>query len=202
MRSASFSLIFSAFLCACQYEGNSNSPTPHLVADSLTLTAAVDPSDCQPLFHDDGTLDSLYRAAGYSYGPDIVNAARSGDADAKFLLAQMLSYGIAGATPNLKQAFKLYVELADNGNAQSQAIAGFMLFHGKGTDENPTEGLRLISEAANQDCPLAFLFLGEFYASRSTPLSDEDCTNAKLFFAKAQAEGLAVPDVYSSLLNN
>lgn len=94
-------------------------------------------------------MDSIFRAKGYIFGQDIIDASHDGNLDASFLLAQMYSYGIAGAVPNRRMAFQLYISLADNGVTEAKAMAGYMLLYGYGVEADASKGLDLVTEAAN-----------------------------------------------------
>lgn len=131
--------------------------------DSLNALAIFDDSD--------GQLDSLLRAQGYTYGDDIVQRAQAGDDNAAFLLAQMYAYGVAGATPDRRRAFALYMRLADKGMPQAQAIAGYMLFHGLGTDEDVEQGMHLLANAVEANDPLGTYLLAVVYDHYTEPTS-------------------------------
>lgn len=156
---------------------------------SDTVESEADTSNSVPVFVDaDGKLDSIYSARGYCFGADIVKAAKVGNADASFILAQMYSYGIAGAKPDRRKAFKLYIGLADDGNNEAKASAGYMLMHGMGTDAEPAKGLSMMADAANAGCATAYLLMGNFYCeSEPTP---ENIANAKLCYAQARDLGI------------
>lgn len=188
---ASFAVVI-ACLSACS--GKTGSPAP--VQD--TLVATVDSVNILPLLNDaDGSMDSLFRAKGYLYGPDIINASRAGDVNASYLLAQMYSYGIAGATPDRRKVFKLYISLADSGINEAKAMAGYMYLYGYGVDADPTKGLDLITEAANDGNGLAYLFMGNFY-SQADP-SSRNLALAKACYIEAEALGISEATI---LLNN
>lgn len=158
--------------------------------DFVAHEASADTANGVPLLHDaDGSMDSLFRAKGYTFGPDIVKAAHVGDAGASYILAQMYAYGIAGAKPDRQKAFKLYVSLADNGMAEAKAMAGYMLLYGLGVEADASRGLEMVADAANDGCGLAYLFMGNFYAqSEPTP---KNVAVAKACYAEAEARGVA-----------
>ncbi len=150
-------------------------------SDSLNRTAVFVDSD--------GRLDSIFAAHNYVFGADIVKASKAGDQDASFILAQMYAYGIAGAKPDRAKAFKLFVNLSDNGNYEAMANAGYMLLYGCGVESDPKSGLDMLTNAANNGCATAYLFMGRFYSdSEPTP---ENKRNAKLCFAQAYDLGIA-----------
>lgn len=151
--------------------------------------AIPDSADRVAVFVDtDGRLDSIFASRGYEFGPDIVKAAKSGDADAGFILAQMYAYGVAGAKPNRSKAFKLFLALGDNGNMEAKANAGYMLLYGCGVESDPKRGLDMLMDAANSGCATAYLFMGRFYSdAEPTP---ENRRNAKLCFAQARDLGI------------
>lgn len=163
--------------------------------DEVNATAACGSSICTDsanavaVFTDaDGRLDSIFAQRGYTYGADIVKAAKSGNLDAEFILAQMYAYGVAGTKPDRAKAYKLFVNLADNGNYEAKANAGYMLLYGCGVESDPKRGLDMLMDAANNDCATAYLFLGRFYSdAEPTP---ENRRNAKLCFAQARDLGI------------
>ncbi len=160
----------------------------HASADTASLS--VDSLNLMPVFEDtDGRLDSIFSVHNYVFGPEIVKASKSGDPDASFILAQMYAYGIAGAKPNRAKAFKLLVNLSDNGNYEAMADAGYMLLYGCGVESDPKKGLDMLTEAANNGCATAYLFMGRFYSdAEPTP---ENKRNAKLCFAQAYDLGIS-----------
>lgn len=136
-----------------------------------------------------GTMDSLFRAKGYVWGDDILRAAKDGSTDAQYLLAQMYAYGIAGATPNRREAFKLYVSLADNGVVEAQTMAGYMLLYGYGVEADEAHGLEMIADAANAGSGLAYLLMGNFYSQIGNPAHNVHL--AKACYVEAKALGVA-----------
>ncbi len=195
----SFALAISFALCCAIASCSSGvgSSSAEGSADSLpseTVEAATDSTNSVPVFYDeDGRLDSIFSARGYHFGADIVRASKDGNEDASFILAQMYSYGIAGATPNRRKAYKLYVNLADNGNNEAKASAGYMLMHGMGTEAEPSKGLAMMADAANAGCATAYLLMGNFYSeSEPTP---ENIANAKLCYAQARDLGIVEAEV-------
>lgn len=136
-----------------------------------------------------GTMDSLFRAKGYVWGDDIVCAAKDGSTDAQYLLAQMYAYGIAGAAPNRREAFKLYVSLADNGVVEAQTMAGYMLLYGYGVETDEARGLEMIADAANAGSGLAYLLMGNFYSQVGNPAHNVQL--AKACYVEAMALGVA-----------
>lgn len=189
-----FPLAVGCGLVSCSTDGG-NAPidNTNAYAPSEAAVSDADTSNSLPVFVDaDGKLDSIYTAHGYSFGADIVKAAKGGNADASFILAQMYSYGIAGAKPDRRKAFKLYVGLADNGNNEAKASAGYMLMHGMGTEAEPSKGLNMMADAANAGCATAYLLMGNFYCeSEPTP---ENIANAKLCYAQARDLGIVEAD--------
>ncbi len=189
-----FSFVMLAGLLSCSQGGGdattvvSDSPNPLEV-----VVAESDSANNLPVFIDaDGKLDSIYAARGYHFCADIVKASKEGNQDASFILAQMYSYGIAGTKPDRRKAFKLYINLADNGNNEAKASAGYMLMHGMGTEAEPSKGLSMMAEAANDGCATAYLFMGNFYSeSEPTP---ENIANAKLCYAQARDLGIVEAD--------
>lgn len=182
-------------LVACS---SGSSPDAGPAANRVALPADIGTANGVPLLADaDGAMDSLFRAKGYVFGPDIVKAAHAGDAGASYILAQMYAYGIAGAKPDRHKAFKLYVSLADNGMAEAKAMAGYMLLYGLGVEADVSHGLEMVAAAANDGCGLAYLFMGNFYAqSEPTP---QNVAVAKACYAEAEARGVVEA---TELLNN
>lgn len=159
-------------------------------APAKPLAFEDDSANCVALLHDDGgTMDSLFRAKGYVWGEDIVRAAKDGSTDAQYLLAQMYAYGIAGARPNRREAFKLYISLADNGVAEAQTMAGYMFLYGYGVEADEARGLEMIAGAANAGSGLAYLLLGNFYSQAGSPA--QNMPLAKACYAEAKALGVA-----------
>lgn len=134
-------------------------------------------------------MDSLFRAKGYVWGDDIVLAAKDGSTDAQYLLAQMYAYGIAGAKPNRREAFRLYISLADNGVAEAQTMAGYMLLYGYGVEADEARGLEMIADAANAGSGLAYLLMGNFYSQVGNPA--QNMRLAKACYVEAKALGVA-----------
>lgn len=188
-------LLLALPLAACSTSGGDSTPTPSTPvkaepADSLNATPFLADSD--------GRMDSLFRSKGYTFGDDILSAASDGNSDAQFLLAQMYSYGIAGATPDRRKAFKLYVSLADNGVNEAKAMAGYMLLYGYGVDQDAEKGLDMVTEAANNGSGLAYLFMGNFY--RLTDPTPKNIALAKICYSEARKLGIAeAADILNTL---
>lgn len=192
------SATFALLLPACTPTGSDGGErTSALIEESK---ASADSANSVAIFEDaDGRLDSIFSSRGFVYGSDIVKAAKSGNADAAFILAQMYAYGVAGAKPDRAKAFRLFVNLADNGNIEAKANAGYMMLYGCGVESDPAKGLDMLMEAANNDCATAYLFLGRFYAdAEPTP---ENKRNAKLCFAQARDLGIPEADVLLKSIN-
>lgn len=183
--------LFAIMAVSCSSGGGK--PVAGDVSQQDAVSVSKDSLNSVAVFSDsDGRIDSMFSARGYVFGADIVKAARSGNSDAAFILAQMYAYGIAGAKPDRVKAFKLYVSLADNGNMEAKASAGYMLLYGCGVESDPKQGLDMLTDAANNDCATAYLFLGKFYAdSEPTP---ENIRNAKLCYAQARDLGIVEAD--------
>lgn len=168
--------------CGGNTNGNSSSAGP--------LVYEGDSANGVALLQDvGGTMDSLFRAKGYAWGDDIVRAAKEGSTDAQYLLAQMYAYGIAGARPNRREAFKLYISLADNGVAEARTMAGYMLLYGYGVEADETRGLEMIADAANAGSGLAYLLMGNFYSQAGNPA--QNLPLAKACYVEAKALGVA-----------
>lgn len=195
---ASISLLLA--LSACSSNGGSDSANGVVVSTAQDGGVCADSANAVPVFTDtDGRLDSIFAERGYAYGADIVKAAKAGDPDAEFILAQMYAYGVAGAKPDRAKAYRLFVNLADNGNYEAKANAGYMLLYGCGVESDPKGGLDMLMDAANNNCATAYLFLGRFYSdAEPTP---ENRRNAKLCFAQARDLGIAEAEELLEKLN-
>lgn len=187
-------------LVACSNGGGNNATTTEPAADTAFAQADTDSANMVPVFADtDGRLDSIFAQRGYVFGPDIVKAAKMGEPDAEFILAQMYAYGVAGAKPNRRKAFQIYVNLGDNGNMEAKANAGYMLLYGCGVESDPDKGLDMLMDAANNGNATAYLFMGRFYAdSEPTP---ENKRNAKLCFAQARDLGIVEAQALMDAIN-
>ena len=182
-------------LVCCSGEARPNRAEPAAdttgVDETLAAISHEDSLNIAPLFEDsDGRMATLFAQKGYVFGADIVKAAQTGDVGARYLLAQMYSYGIGGAKPDRRNAFRLYVGLADEGLHEAQAIAGYMMVYGLGTEENFNDGMQLMAEAANQDDGLAYLFLGNFYSKNAEP-SRQNLASAMLYYRNAVRLGVS-----------
>ena len=186
---ASFAASVPCFLFIASCASGGGGQAEKAACAAVDVVQQTDSANGVAVFTDaDGRIDSLFAARGYAFGADIVKAANSGDADAAFILAQMYAYGVAGARPNRAKAFKLFVNLADNGNAEAKADAGYMLLYGCGVESDPAQGLAMLTDAANEGCATAYLFLGRFY-SEAEPTPDNR-RNAKLCYAQARDLGI------------
>lgn len=197
------SLIASAsllLLAACSTGGGKTGNANESASDTIVTQAVTDSANMVAIFVDtDGRLDSIFAERGYVFGADIVKAAKSGNPDAEFILAQMYAYGVAGAKPDRRKAFQLFVNLADNGNLEAKANAGYMMLYGCGTESDPDKGLDMLMDAANNGCATAYLFMGRFYSdAEPTP---ENKRNARLCFAQARDLGIAEADELLKSLN-
>lgn len=165
-------------------QGNSTSDSDTLVGTAAAV-AFDDSVNALPIFSDaDGAMDSIFRTQGYLFDEDILKAAGEGNVDAQFLLAQMYAYGICGAKPDRRKAFKLFMTLADNGVMPAKATAGHLLIYGVGTEQDVTAGLEMLADAANAGSALANLYLGDFYAK------SDKVDYAKMCYAEAVKLGL------------
>ncbi|MDY4521806.1 MAG: hypothetical protein SPE05_10670 [Bacteroidales bacterium] len=194
-------ILLALVAVGCTGSGNtqSSSEDADAAANAVVLSQiqGAEPEDsanAQPLFEDtDGTMDSLLRAKGYVFGNEIVKASQEGNVNAQYLLAQMYAYGICGARPNRTKAFRLYTLLADNGVAEAKAMAGYMMLYGFGTEQDARQGLQMVAQAANADCGLAYLFLGDFY-SKVEP-SKKNIAYAKSCYNEAVRLGVAAAQI-------
>lgn len=187
-------------LASCSTGGGNTERANESASDSIVTQAVTDSANMVAVFADaDGRLDSLFAERGYVFGADIVKAAKAGNPDAQFILAQMYAYGVAGAKPDRHKAFQLFVNLADNGNLEAKANAGYMMLYGCGTESDPDKGLDMLMDAANNGCATAYLFMGRFYSdAEPTP---ENKRNAKLCFAQARDLGIAEAEELLKSLN-
>lgn len=160
----------------------------------LSHRAEVDTLNNVPLLNDyGGEMDSLWRAEGYLYGHEIEDRAAGGDAEAAYILAQMYAYGICGAEPDRRKAFQLYVSLADRGNVEAKAMAGYMMFYGLGAPEDTEQGMHLMADALNADSPLGTFFMALVY-DHNTASTPANRASARILYQKASAMGIRQAD--------
>lgn len=151
----------------------------------------------KPLFDDvNGEIDSLYKANGYVYSLELENAVLKGDLDAADMLASMYAYGIGGVQANRKKAYQLYRMLAEEGNAMAQATVGYMMVYGVGPVEDFEAGMEWLEKSANQRCPMAFYYLGNYFEQTG------DVKNARTCYGNAVALGYVPAEADLKALDN
>lgn len=153
------------------------------VSENVSVVIASDTSltdNDKPIFDDpEGEMDSLYRVYGYVYSSELEDAVQNNDTDAKQLLASMYAYGIGGVKANRKKAFQLYRNLAEQGDAQSQAYIGYMMLYAIGPIEDAEAGIEWLEKSANQRCPTAFYYLANYFEQIG------DTSNARICYQNA-----------------
>ena len=81
-----------------------------------------------------------------------------------FASAQSFGQGVSAfKRQNYAQAFRVFIPLAERGNAQAQAYLGFMFETGRGVPQNYTEAAMWYRRAAEQGDSLAQYSLGLLY---------------------------------------
>ena len=88
-------------------------------------------------------------------------AAKKGDRDAMFMLAQMHGSGF-GVTKNMNKAVKLYGKAADLGHVDAQKEYGSALALGDGIEKNAEEGLKWLMIASQEGNSGALAFAKRF----------------------------------------
>lgn len=113
--------------------------------------------------------------------------AEKGDGHAMYNLGMWLEKGDYGLKVDEKEAYKWYKKGSDDGNVCCMALAGDCLLNGRGTAENVSEGLVLVTMAAERGSDYACYTLGEFYY-RGIFGFRKDNEKAKFWLEKAVAE--------------
>ena len=113
--------------------------------------------------------------------------AKKGDTDAMFELALCYEYGANGLEKDPKEAFKLFKKGSDAGDVYCMANAGECLLSGNGTTKYASEGLVLVSLAAERGSDFACYVLGECYYKGEFGIR-KDIEKAKFWLEKALAE--------------
>lgn len=114
--------------------------------------------------------------------------AERGDTDAMFNLAFSYDNGEHGFKQDKKEAYKWYKKGSDADNVYCMAVAGEFLLNGWGTGTNFSEGLVLISLAAEKGSNHACHSLGECYFKGLCRIG-KDNEKAKFWLEKALANG-------------
>lgn len=143
----------------------------------------------KPIFDDPhGDMDSLYQVYGYTYTPELEKAVQNGDFDATQMLASMYAYGIGGVKANRKKAFQLYRNLAEQGDAQSQAYIGYMMLYAVGPVEDAEAGIEWLEKSANQRCPTAFYYLANYFEQIGDTVNARVCYQNAINLGMQQAQ--------------
>lgn len=97
--------------------------------------------------------------------------ADSGDADAQYWIGVMYAHG-KGFPTVCRQAIRWYEKAARQGNVEAAFSAGFMLYHGWGTEEdecvlpgNPERAAPWLKQAAEAGNPRAEFLVARMYAT-------------------------------------
>lgn len=112
----------------------------------------------------------------------LLSQARSGDADAQFLLGEAFRTG-GGIPENHEHALHWYLQAAEQGHPAAQNNAGSMLLNGMGAPANAAEAVEWYRKAALQDFPEAHFNLGLRYLHGSGVEMDVEMAAACLFKA-------------------
>lgn len=138
-----------------------------------------------PIFDDaDGEMARMYEEQGYTFSHELEESAYNGNIEAQQLLASMYAYGIGGVGADRKKAYIIYRGLAEHGDADAQAIVGYMLLYGLGPVEDTDAGLEWLTKSANQQSGFAFYILGNFY-NYNLESTEATRTQARLFYMSA-----------------
>ena len=111
-----------------------------------------------------GTVAGKRAFAQQNYGvalKELGPAAKKGDRDAMFMLAQMHGSGF-GVTKNMNKAVKLYGKAADLGHVDAQKEYGSALALGDGIEKNAEEGLKWLMIASQEGNSGALAFAKRF----------------------------------------
>jgi uncharacterized protein len=87
-------------------------------------------------------------------------AALSGNMEAQFLLAKLVSKGVPGLETSVEDGFKLLQSAAEKGYAPAQNELGLKFQKGQGVNANPAEAARWYEKAAKQNLAAAHVNLG------------------------------------------
>ena len=115
-------------------------------------------------------------------------AARKGDAEAQFALAEAYFQG-HGLPRNPENALKWYERAAGNGHAQSQLFLAHLHYQGLHTPRNPDLAVHWWQKAADNGNANAQLALAMFFMNRSE--SEQDLAAANNWLQKAASGGHA-----------
>ena len=118
--------------------------------------------------------DSLYRQKRYEEAATLYSKLAKIDTAKRcqFILGDIYYQGKTGVR-NYKKAMKLFLESADNGNADSQNNLGYMYAYGIGTDidySNPTSTFPSQNFPVIQHLQFLHIYCGYYKFSNSTEL--------------------------------
>lgn len=116
--------------------------------------------------------------------------ADSGDAKARFNLAELLERGYGPVAPDSARALALYAQAADDGYAPAMNYLGFKLFNGDGVERDRDRGYELIERAAMKGDPKGAANLGWMLAAGQEVVPDPE--KAVYWLERAADAGLPV----------
>ncbi|MBP5365179.1 MAG: sel1 repeat family protein [Bacteroidales bacterium] len=189
MKKAFWAILIAIATISCK-SANSSSTDDEQTATAIDTTMMEKYSDNNtPIFDDnDGAMAQLYEKEGYAYSKELEQDAYNGNIEAQQLLASMYAYGIGGVAPDRKKAYIIYRGLAEHGDADAQAIVGYMLLYGLGPVEDTEMGLEWLAKSANQQSAFAFYILGNFY-NYNLESTEATRTQARLYYMSAAKLG-------------
>ena len=115
---------------------------------------------------------------------EVKEEAEKGDTAAMYDLAMSYQYGELGLEVDNEEAYKWYKKGADVGNLYCRVLVGDCLLTGRGTEANESEGLVLVSLAAEKGSDYACFLLGERYYKGLCRIR-KDNEKAKFWLEKA-----------------
>ncbi len=168
--------------------------------DNQTLADSTDENSLPLFIDDDGQIAAAYDNLGVDL-ETLTNAANDGDRYCQETLANMYAYGVGGVRADRTKAFMYYRELANRGHVEAQAIVGYMMLYGYGPVEDAEAGLEMLSTSANNDCPLAFYVLGNFY-HYNTEKTAENQAYARVCYSAAVRLGMVSAQAEIDLMDS
>jgi len=90
---------------------------------------------------------------------ELLPLARSGDAEARFLIARMCHEG-KGLPENNQNAFRWAKRAAEQGNGDAEALLGMLYAQGQGVSRNDAEAARWFEAAASRGNAMGLMKLG------------------------------------------
>jgi TPR repeat protein len=108
------------------------------------------------------------------YIEELMNRAKSGKGREDFNLAQKYYYGEEGFEKNYKEAFKCYMNSAEQGYVEAMSKLGLMYSRGYGVAHSFTEAAKWYAMAAEVDFPEALHNLGVLYCEGRGVTRDMD----------------------------